>query len=39
MIGYMIRQGYDPVPNRVYACPHGHGWHKTSKAERPKFGG
>lgn len=36
MIGYMIRQGFEKVPNRVYACPYGHGFHKASKPERER---
>ena len=36
MIGKMIREGFSRVPNRVYACPYGHGFHKASKPERSR---
>jgi hypothetical protein len=36
MIGRMIRAGYKKVPNRVYACPYGYGYHKSSKPERER---
>lgn len=37
MIGKIIRSnGYTDAPNRVYACPYGHGFHMASKPERQR---
>ena len=37
MIGWMLRSGkFETVPNRVYACPVGNGFHKASKPERDR---
>lgn len=37
MIGKIIRSnGYTDAPNRVYACPHGNGFHMASKPERQR---
>jgi hypothetical protein len=37
MIGFMLRSGkFEQVPNRVYPCPFGHGFHKSSRPERER---
>jgi hypothetical protein len=37
MIGKMIRsKQHETVPNRVYPCPYGYGFHQASKPERER---